>query len=82
MADKINKRTFIGEVISTGMDKTIVVKVESKKLHAKYKKLFKETKKYHVHDEKEAASVGDKIKFIECRPISKTKKWRLLEVIK
>ncbi len=78
----INKRVLTGVVVSTGMNKTINVLVETKKLHIKYKKQYKSSSKYHVHDEKELAKVGDKVKFVECRPISKTKRWRLLEIIK
>lgn len=75
------KRIFVGTVISTGMDKTITVKIVAKKLHPKYKKLYRVSKKYHVHDAKEQAKVGDAVKFIECRPLSKTKRWRLLGVL-
>ena len=78
----IQKRTFNGIVVTTGMNKTISVLVEAKKMHAKYKKQYKTSKKYHVHDEKEIAKIGDKVKFIECRPFSKTKRWRLLEIVK
>ncbi len=80
--NKVTKKTFTGVVLTAGMNKTINVLVVSRKLHPKYKKFFKTSKKYHVHDEKEVAKVGDKVRFIECRPLSKTKRWRLLEVIK
>ena len=79
---KITKRTFTGVVVTAGMDKTISVLVETKKLHIKYKKQYKSSSKYHVHDEKGLAKVGDKVKFVECRPLSKTKRWRLLEIVK
>lgn len=79
---EVNKRTFIGEVISAGMNKTINVRVMVRKLHAKYKKLYRVSKKYHVHDDKKQAKVGDLVKFIECRPLSKTKRWRLLGVLR
>lgn len=78
---KITKK-FIGEVVSDKMAKTIVVKVERIKMHPKYKKRFKVTKKYKVHDEKKQAKVGNVVEFIECRPISKSKKWRLIKVVK
>ncbi len=78
----ISKRTFTGIVVTIGMNKTISVLVDTKKLHIKYKKQFKSSRKYHVHDEKETAKVGDEVKFVECRPISKTKRWRLLKVVK
>lgn len=75
-------REFIGLVMSAGMQKTITVKVDSMKVHPKYDKHFLVSKKYHVHDEKNEAKVGDSVKFIECRPLSRTKMWRLIEVIK
>ncbi|TSC84040.1 MAG: small subunit ribosomal protein S17 [Parcubacteria group bacterium Gr01-1014_13] len=77
-----SKRTFIGEVVSVAMTKTIVVRVETMKLHAKYGKSYKVSSKYAVHDEKGEAKMGDKVKFVESRPISKTKKWRLVEILK
>ena len=80
--DKTIKRVFGGTVVSISMDKTAVVRVESKKMHDKYKKMYKTSKKYHVHDEKGKAVVGEKVNFIECRPISKTKRWRLIEKVK
>jgi small subunit ribosomal protein S17 len=80
--NKVIVRTLTGQVVSIAMDKTINVMVVSKKMHPKYKKSYKVSKKYHVHDEKEIAKVEDKIRFVACRPISKTKRWRLLEVIK
>ena len=77
-----SKRTFIGEVVSVAMTKTIVVRVETMKLHAKYGKSYKVSNKYAVHDEKGEAKMGDKVEFVESRPISKTKKWRLVEILK
>ena len=79
---KITKREFTGIVVSTLMNKTIVVNVERRKLHPKYKKSYRVNRKYHVHDEKSAAKTGDKIKFVECRPLSKTKRWYLTEILK
>jgi small subunit ribosomal protein S17 len=79
---KITKREFTGTVVSTLMNKTIVVNVERRKLHPKYKKSYRVNRKYHVHDEKSAAKAGDKIKFVECRPLSKTKRWYLTEILK
>ena len=75
-------RTFTGLVTSVAMAKTITVRVDTMKLNAKYQKKFKVSRKYHVHDEKGEAKSGDQVKFVECRPISKTKRWRLVEVIK
>ncbi len=76
------KRRFQGIVVSDKMDKTIVVKVERIKKHPKYKKRYKVFKKFKVHDEKNEAKVGDKVIFEECRPLSKEKRWRLIEIIK
>lgn len=80
--ETINKRLLIGEVVSAKMEKTIVVEVKRMKLHPKYRKYFKVSRKYHVHDEKKAAKAGDKVSFAECRPLSKTKRWYLKEVLK
>jgi small subunit ribosomal protein S17 len=76
------QRKFIGTVVSDKTTKTVTAKVETKKMHPKYKKSYKVSKKYAVHDEKEIAKIGDKIVFTDCRPISKTKKWRVLEILK
>lgn len=76
-----HKRQFQGEVVSSASDKTIVVAVRRVKMHSKYRKQYAVLKKYPVHDDKKAASVGDAVVFEECRPISKTKKWRLINVI-
>jgi len=75
-------RGFDGIVTSAAMNKTITVKVDSIKKHTKYPKSFTVSRKYHVHDEKQTAKVGDKVHFIECRPLSATKRWRLVEVLK
>lgn len=83
METKVLKtREFTGKVVSSAMAKTIVVNVDHLKMHEKYNKQYRVSKKYHVHDEKNIAKVGDTVKFLECRPLSKTKRWRLAEVIK
>ncbi len=76
------KKVFIGKVISDKRKKTITVLVEKWKVHPKYKKRLKVRKKYHAHDEKEEAKVGDIVMIQESRPISKTKKWVLVKIIK
>ncbi len=76
------KRIMEGVVVSDKMQKTIVVMVERMVEHPLYKKRVKVRKKYKVHDEKEVAKVGDRVRFIETRPLSKEKRWRLLEVLK
>jgi small subunit ribosomal protein S17 len=74
-------REFNGIVVGAGMTKTINVRVDEMKMHAIYKKPYRVSKKYHVHDEKSVAKVGDKVSFVECRPLSKTKRWRLVSVL-
>jgi small subunit ribosomal protein S17 len=70
-----------GVVVSSAMDKTIVVKVETVKAHAKYKKVIRRSRKFHAHDEQNAAKVGDVVRIVETRPLSATKNWRLVEVV-
>ena len=79
---KVTKRIFEGQVVSAGMQKTVVVKVDGMKMNVKYNKSYKVSKKYPVHDEKGQAKIGDKVRFVECRPLSKTKRWRLESVVK
>ncbi len=75
------KKLRYGVVVSDKMDKTVVVVVETLKKHPRYKKYIKRTKKYKVHDEKNECRVGDTISFVETRPISKEKCWKLVEII-
>jgi small subunit ribosomal protein S17 len=63
------------------MDKTIVVKVDTVKAHRKYKKVVRRSTKFHAHDEQNTAKVGDLVRIVETRPLSKTKNWRLAEVL-
>ena len=63
------------------MDKTIVVRVETIKAHRRYKKVVRRTTKFHAHDEQNAANAGDVVRIVETRPLSKTKHWRLAEVV-
>ena len=79
--NKTGKRSFVGLVTSDKMDKTIVVSVSTKRLHPLYKKYVTRTKKYMAHDENNDAHIGDTVRIVECRPISKDKCWRLAEVI-
>ncbi|MFZ4631846.1 MAG: 30S ribosomal protein S17 [Patescibacteria group bacterium] len=83
-AVKIEKKAtitkkFNGVVVSNKNDKTIVVKVESVKVHPKYKKRYTVSRRYKVHDEKNEYKVNDKVVFIECRPLSRDKRWRVLK---
>ncbi len=70
-----------GTVVSDAMTKTIVVEVERRVPHPLYKKVVKSSKRYVAHDEKEEAKTGDTVRIVETRPLSKTKRWRLLEII-
>jgi small subunit ribosomal protein S17 len=70
-----------GVVVSTAMDKTIVVRVDTVKPHPRYKKVVRRSTKLHAHDEANAAHVGDLVRIVETRPLSKTKHWRLAEVL-
>ena len=75
------RKTRVGIVSSNKMDKTIVVKVERKIKHPLYGKFLKKTTNFHAHDEKNECSIGDTVKIMESRPLSKTKRWRLVEVV-
>lgn len=74
----MSKKILEGIVLSNKADKTVTVLVERKILHKKYKKIIKRSKKYLVHDEKNDLNIGDKVKIIESKPISKLKKWQIL----
>jgi small subunit ribosomal protein S17 len=73
------KRILQGTVVSDKTDKTIVVEVERRYTHPLYKKVVRRSKKYHAHDETNSAKVGDRVRIQETAPISKTKRWRLVE---
>jgi small subunit ribosomal protein S17 len=70
-----------GVVVSDKMEKTLVVKVERTVAHPLYQKVIRRSKKYHAHDEEGQGKVGDIVRIMECRPMSRTKRWRLVEVI-
>ena len=70
-----------GVVVSDAMDKTIVVKVESIRAHQRYKKVIRRSVKFHAHDEQNQAHVGDRVRIVETKPLSKTKRWRLAEIL-
>jgi len=67
--------------VSDAMDKTIVVKVDMIKSHPRYKKVIRRSVKFHAHDERNQAHVGDVVRIVETRPLSKTKRWRLAEIV-
>jgi small subunit ribosomal protein S17 len=75
------KRILQGTVVSDKTDKTIVVEVERRYTHPLYKKVVRRSKKYHAHDEANSAKVGDRVRIQETTPISKTKRWRLVETV-
>jgi small subunit ribosomal protein S17 len=79
--EKVHKQEKVGVVSSAKMDKTIVVTVQNTFLHAKYKRVVRKTNSFKAHDEKNECGVGDTVRIVECRPLSKTKKWRLSEVV-
>ena len=70
-----------GKVVSDKMDKTIVVAVENRRMHPKYKKIVVRTNKFKAHDEENTCSIGDLVEIVEHKPISKTKRWKLKEVL-
>ncbi len=81
MTNRNLRKTRIGVVSSTAMDKTVAVLVERKLRHPIYGKFVKKTTKFLVHDENNECQVGDKVRIMETRPLSKRKKWRLVEII-
>jgi len=72
----------VGEVVSTKMQKTIVVEVEMRKAHPKYRRVMKTNKKFYAHDEQNTARVGDMVRIRETRPLSKLKRWNLEEIVR
>jgi small subunit ribosomal protein S17 len=77
-----NKNEKIGQVVSTKMQKTIVVEVSRRVPHPLYKRIIGKRKKFYAHDEEGSAKTGDVVRIVECRPLSKLKRWKLAEVIR
>jgi small subunit ribosomal protein S17 len=77
-----SRKEKVGNVVSTKMQKTIVVEVEMRKAHPKYKRVIKISKKFYAHDEENSAHVGDVVRIRETRPLSKLKRWQLEEIIR
>ena len=75
------RKTRVGEVISNKMDKTVVVAIRDNVKHPVYNKIIKRTLKVHAHDEENVCGVGDKVEIMETRPLSKTKRWRVVTII-
>ena len=78
---KVRRTTKVGTVVSDGMNKTVVVKVESVVMHKLYQRFVRRSRKFMAHDEENACKVGDKVQIVECRPLSKNKRFRVLRVI-
>lgn len=81
MSERAFRKTRVGKVVSNKMDKTIVIAIEDRVQHPLYKKFIKTTTKLKAHDEKNECNIGDKVKVMETRPLSKDKRWRLIEII-
>ncbi len=81
MSDRNMRKTLIGKVISDKMDKTVVIAVEDSVKHKLYSKVIKRTYKLKAHDEQNACGVGDRVKVMETRPLSKDKRWRVVEIV-
>lgn len=81
MSERNQRKVQVGKVVSDKMDKTIVVAVETYKKHPLYAKRIKYTKKFKAHDENNQAKLGDIVKIMETRPLSKDKRWRLVEIV-
>lgn len=76
------RKTRVGQVVSDAMDKTIVVSTTTRVPHKKFGKIVKHVKRFHVHDEKNEAKIGDRVSIMETRPLSRLKRWRLVEILK
>ena len=81
MTERNLRKTRVGFVVSDKMDKTIVVAIQDNVKHPIYGKIIKRTLKVHAHDEENTCNIGDKVEIMETRPLSKTKRWRLVEII-
>ena len=81
MSDRNLRKTEVGRVVSNKMDKTVVVAIEDSVKHPLYKKVIKRTVKLKAHDEKNECTIGDRVRVMETRPLSKEKRWRLVEII-
>lgn len=79
--NRASRKTRTGEVVSSGMNKTIVVRTVTRVPHPKFGKIVKQMKKFYAHDEQNQAKPGDRVRIMETRPLSKLKRWRLVEVI-
>ena len=76
------RKSLVGEVVSDKMDKTVVVRTVNRVPHPRFGKIVKQIAKFHAHDEKNEAKLGDKVRITETRPLSRLKRWRLVEILK
>lgn len=81
MSDAVKKREWVGRVLSNKMNKTVVVSVERSVIHPLYRKVLRRISKFKAHDEQNVCKIGDRVRMVETRPISKDKHWRVVEVI-
>ena len=81
MSDRNMRKTAVGKVVSNKMDKTVVVAIEDSVKHPLYKKMIKRTVRLKAHDENNECTIGDRVRVMETRPLSKEKRWRLVEII-
>ena len=81
-ANRSRRKTLVGEVVSTKMSKTIIVEVNRKKAHPLYVRVIARSRRFYAHDEKGTANVGDVVRIEETRPLSKLKRWRLIEIVR
>jgi small subunit ribosomal protein S17 len=79
--ERNNRKVKVGVVVSDKMDKTVTVRVERQIVHPKYEKIVRVSKSYKAHDEENSAHIGDTVRIMETRPLSKTKRWRLVEIV-
>ncbi|ULA64466.1 MAG: hypothetical protein LZF86_130069 [Nitrospira sp.] len=82
MSDAVKKREWVGRVLSNKMNKTVVVSVERSVTHPLYRKVMRRISKFKAHDEQNVCKIGDRVRMVETRPISKDKHWRVVEVIR
>lgn len=80
-ATRTQRKVRVGVVISDSRDKTVTVEVPNSSAHPRYDKIVRRSSKFHVHDESNDANVGDTVRIMETRPVSKTKRWRLIEIV-
>ena len=81
MTERNLRKSRVGMVVSNKMDKTVVVAIQDNVVHPMYGKIIKRTLKVHAHDENNECSIGDKVSIMETRPLSKTKRWRIVSII-